>query len=109
MKLYHCDAGDMREAVYEDITVNAGHWEYFRAVNLIAAPSRGAARNIMRREYDVEFTYPMTIRYIDSVDVEQGIVTDDYLHLYANCVLNGSETYEWDFWMGVGDLGYYHE
>lgn len=113
MNIYIVDAGELSEAVYEDYSVGAGHWEYFQAIELIAAPTRGTAKSEFLKVYDnLEITEIKSVRLIArDVDYVRGRVWDDErLWLYASCLTNDyDEAVEWANWQAIYDCGFVEE
>lgn len=79
MNIYAVDGGDMQTAVYIERESNVGYWEYWHALAIIRAASRGQARAIAAQMWDTEFTHPMriTLLYPDAAG-QPGDLTDKH-------------------------------
>lgn len=108
MNVYHLDAGEQREAVYEDHENNVGHWEYFEAQDLIAAPSRGRAKSLFLDEFGMlDWTSSISIRLIEKdIDLPEGQVNDPTLWLQSSMIVHDmAQAMEWETWQVLYECG----
>jgi hypothetical protein len=108
MNLYYIDGGTQQRAEYEDYENNVGHWEYYDAVGLYAANSRGHAHGMFCAEFELDWTDPVTIRLIEKdLDIVAGQCSDDILWIQAMAIVKGyTDAEEFYHWQAMHD---YHE